>query len=70
MKVIDNLLDEKDLDLIQNAFIYENGGLPWYFNNYVAQNVSDDPCYYFTHHFLINNDKSDWFHLLQPLVNP
>ena len=68
MKVIDNLLDEKDLDLIQNAFIYENGGLPWYFNNYVTRNVSDDPYYCFTHHFLINNEKSDWFHLLQPLL--
>ena len=68
MKVIDNLLDEKDLDSIQSMFMREDATrLPWYFNNYVAQNVSDDPCYYFTHHFLINNDKSDWFHLLQPL---
>ena len=68
MKIIDNLLSKKELEIIKNVMIY-NSELPWYFSDYIGLYRKDDPMYYFAHYFLIEYEKSNWFHIIEPILN-
>ena len=68
MKIIDNLLSEKELELMKTIMMH-NQDMPWYFNDYIASHRANDPMYYFVHHFLFEYEKSSWFYVIEPILN-
>ena len=59
MKIIDNLLSEKELELMKTKMMGDQD-MPWYYNDYIASDRADDPMYYFTHSFFgMNGEKSN-----------
>ena len=67
MKIIDNLLSEKELELMKTIMMH-NQDMPWYYNDYIASYRANDPMYYFTHNFF-NEYKSNWFYIVEPILN-
>ena len=68
MKIIDNLLSEKELEIMKNIMMH-NSELPWYFSDYIGLYRTNDPMYYFVHHFLFEYEKSSWFYVIEPILN-
>ena len=72
MKIIDNILSEKELEYIKTKMMH-NQEMPWYFNDAIATDRENDPMYYFTHNFFLSRgstdqfkyEKSDWFHIIR-----
>ncbi len=65
MKIIDNLLEEKqvleiELEVMKDTF-------PWYYQNCVTYK-SDANSYYFTHMFYLNGEQSKYFNLIIPIL--
>ena len=67
MKIIDNLLSEKELELMKTIMMH-NQDMPWYYNDYIASHRANDPMYYFTHNFLFEYEKSSWFYIVEPIL--
>ena len=69
MKIIDNFLSEKELELMKTIMMRKQD-MPWYYNDYIASDRADDPMYYFTHSFFgMNGEKSNWFYIIEPILN-
>tara|TARA_B100000963_G_scaffold311907_1_gene289062 strand:+ start:937 stop:1431 length:495 start_codon:yes stop_codon:yes gene_type:complete len=73
MKIIDNLLSEKELELMKTIMMRKQD-MPWYYNDYIASDRADDPMYYFTHRFYRQlprgeGEKSNWFYIIEPILN-
>ena len=68
MKIIDNFLSEKELELMKTVMMRKQD-MPWYYNDYIASERTDDPMYYFTHTFFGRNGKSNWFYIIEPILN-
>ena len=67
MKIIDNLLSKKELELMKTIMMGDQD-MPWYYNDYIASQRANDPMYYFTHNFF-NEYKSNWFYIVEPILN-
>ena len=67
MKIIDNFLSEKELELMKTIMMRKQD-MPWYYNDYIASQRANDPMYYFTHNFF-NEYKSNWFYIVEPILN-
>ena len=67
MKIIDNLLSEKELELMKTKMMGDQD-MPWYYNDYIASQRANAPMYYFTHNFF-NEYKSNWFYIVEPILN-
>ena len=68
IKIIDNLLSKKELELIKTIMM-RNQNMPWYYSDFIATTRLDDPMYYFTHFFFLKYEKSDWFYIIEPILN-
>ena len=76
MKIIDNILSEKELEYIKTKMMH-NQEMPWYFNDAIATDRENDPMYYFTHNFFLSRgstdqfkyEKSDWFHIIRSILD-
>lgn len=69
MKVIDNFLEKESFNNIQTTIM--SSWFPWYYNEYVnnknEENVKTN--FQFTHLFFKHNDKSNFFDLINPILN-
>ena len=68
MKIINNLLSEKELEYMKTKMMYDHS-MPWYFNNGIATDRENDSMYYFTHNFYTDYQKSDWFHIISSILD-
>jgi len=67
-KIKDNFLDAKSFSFIKENILHYS--FPWYFQDSVAFTNKKDKnkSYYFTHLFFINDHKSDFYNVLDPLI--
>lgn len=67
IKIIDNLLDEKDIKTIEDCLTGDLN-FAWYLVNHVAKAEINDG-YYFIHEFYKHNQiKSNYFPILEPVL--
>jgi len=66
-QIKDNFINKKGLKLMVDTLTHYS--FPWYYQNSVAfaNNIKDNH-YYFTHLFLVNNEKSSFFYLIEPVL--
>jgi hypothetical protein len=66
-KVIDNFLSDKEFAKLQNILM--GNGMPWYYNPNITTDVVDHKHLYMSHKFYGNNQFSDMFQFVKPLIN-
>jgi hypothetical protein len=66
-KIIDNFLEKEEFIKIKNMML--DSYFPWYYNNFVSHENTQDG-FYFTHSFYCDNQiNSDKYNLLFPIIN-
>ena len=68
IKIVDNFLDEKNFGYLQEAMT--SAWFAWFFNDHVTFKGEDHLInnFQFTHAFFANNEKSNQFPLLEPIL--
>jgi|TARA_Y100001938_G_scaffold138657_1_gene204490 hypothetical protein len=64
MKIIDNLLEEKQVLEIEQELVKDT--FPWFYQNCVTHKDIDN--YYFTHMFYRDGEQSRYFNLIIPIL--
>ena len=70
MRVVKNYLDKDYFNKLKDAFVENNSNLPFYIQHTVAYKTNEKHFkhFYFTHLFFNNAIKSEYYTLLQPLL--
>ena len=66
VRIIDNVLSPELLELVKG--VENDPHIPWYYCHDISGHGPEKDCY-FTHTFLIDNEKSGWINLITPVID-